>query len=115
MTLSELLTAYADGGGTLTGEALRRSVQEAWPLMLLETRNRVLGVDPESETGEAVRQCFDALVEAASGDPGALRSETLGQWSRTFQDSGRSREETLRMILRQYLGETGLLYRGWNP
>ena len=62
MTLSELLTAYADGGGTLTGEALRRSVQEAWPLMLLETRNRVLGVDPESETGEAVRQCFDAAI-----------------------------------------------------
>ena len=34
MTLSDLLTAYADGGGTLTGDALRRSVQEVWPLML---------------------------------------------------------------------------------
>ena len=114
MTLSDLLTAYADGGGALTGEALRSSVQEAWPLMLLETRNRVLGVDPESETGKAVRQCFAAMVDAASEDPGALRSETLGQWSRTYQDGGRSREETLKYILRQYLGETGLLYRGWS-
>ena len=113
MTLSDLLTAYADGGGTLTGDALRRSVQEVWPLMLMETRNRVLSVETVSETGRTVIECFSAMVEAASETGGSLRSETLGQWSRTYQESGRTREEALRLILRQYLGETGLLYRGW--
>ena len=125
MTLSDLLTAYADGGGTLTGDALRRSVQEVWPLMLMETRNRVLSTEADSGPGRTVIECFSAMVEAASETGGSLRveaasetggslrSETLGQWSRTYQESGRTREEALRLILRQYLGETGLLYRGW--
>ena len=113
MTLSDLLTGYAQDGGTLTGDALRRSVGEVWPLMLSETRQRVLSVDADSETGAAVQACFDAMVDAAGTDTGALQSETLGQWSRTYRDTGRTREAALKNLLRQYLGETGLLYRGW--
>ena len=116
MTLDDLLTGYLGRGGSLTGEPLRDSAREIWGLLLSETRKRVLDVPADSRQGELVGQCFDALVETAANEDagtGALRSETLGQWSRTYRDTGKTRDDTLRTILRQYLGETGLLYRGW--
>ena len=113
MTLSDLLTGYAQHGGNLTGDALKRSVEEVWPLMLAETRQRVLSVEPGSEHAAGVQDCFDAMVNFAGSDSGGIQSETLGQWSRTYRDPGSTREAALKNLLRQYLGETGLLYRGW--
>ena len=112
MTLSDLLTGYAQNGGTLTGDALRQSVGEVWPLLLSETRQRVLSVEDSGER-DAVQRCFDAMVEAAGSEGAPLQSETLGQWSRTYRDPGRTRDGALKALLREYLGETGLLYRGW--
>lgn len=111
MTLTQLITSYQTAGGALTGDALADSASEVWALMLSESRGRMLEADDTGPLYELVAQCFRHMVEYAAGGE-ALQSETLGQWTRTYRDSGRGRDRQLLTILRQYLGETGLLYRG---
>ena len=82
-------------------------------MMLSESRGRILEVEEEGPLGSLVLQCFRHMVEYAAGAGDSLQSETLGQWSRTYRDSGKRRDQQLLTILRQYLGETGLLYRGY--
>jgi hypothetical protein len=84
-------------------------------MMLAESRGRVALVQEEDAEGTLIRQAFGDMVDlAAETAQGEVQSETLGQWSRTYRDSGRQREAKLQNVLRQYLGETGLLYRGWD-
>ena len=113
MTREELMTAFIAAGGRSSGAELERLGQEAWHLMLGQSRGRVKKVEPDTPEGCLVKDCFRALVEdgAASGQ-GIVASETLGQWSRTYRDDGKSRDQRRTAILREYLGETGLLYRG---
>ncbi len=107
------MTAYAAAGGRISGAELDRLGQEAWRLMLGQSRGRVRQVEPDSPEGCLARDCFRALVEDGSeSSQGVVASETLGQWSRTYRDEGRSRDQRRTAILREYLGETGLLYRG---
>lgn len=107
------MTAYAAAGGRISGAELDRLGRESWRLLLGQSRGRVRQVEPDTPEGCLVRDCFRALVEDGSeSGQGTLASETLGQWSRTYRDEGRSRDQRRTAILREYLGETGLLYRG---
>jgi hypothetical protein len=115
MTETKLMEDYLASGGSLSGETLDSCAREVWAMMLSESRGRIATVPEENAEGSLVRQAFFSLVElAAETAQGEVQTETLGQWSRTYRDSGRQREAKLRMLLRQYLGETGLLYRGWD-
>lgn len=109
------MTAYAAAGGRSSGAELDRLAQDTWRLMLGQSRGRVKDVDPDTPEGCLVKDCFRVLVEdGAESGQGTVASETLGQWSRTYRDEGRTREQRRIAILRDYLGETGLLYRGWG-
>lgn len=113
MTEEMLLTAYTAAGGTLTGEALAAGSREAWRRLLLETRGAVTKTESDTPEGALIVQCFHDLVEfCARYKEGVPVAESLGQWSRQYRQE-RSREDMIRSILRSYLGETGLLYRGW--
>lgn len=112
MTGDTLLAGYVISGGSLTGDLLERTGREIWQLMLGQTRGRVVEVDRETPEGQLVQECYNAMVDS-SDENAALASETLGQWTRTYRDEEKSREKQLLGILRDYLGETGLLYRGW--
>ena len=113
MTIETLLTAYRRSGGTLTGEVLNQCADQVWAMMLHQSRGRIREAEDTGPTAELIFQCFRHMVEyLASGENPALQSETLGQWSRSYRDTGRSREKNLLTVLRQYLGETGLLARG---
>ena len=114
MTIKTLLSVYTAAGGQCTGEELDRAGREAWMLMLGQSRGRIQEVEAETPEGRLVQDCFCALVDGGSGNrEGMIASETLGQWSRTYRDDQKSRDRRLLEILREYLGETGLLYRGW--
>lgn len=107
------MTAYAAAGGRISGAELERLGREVWRLMLGQSRGRVQKVEPDTPEGCLVKDCFRALVEdCAESGQGTVASETLGQWSRTYRDDGKSRDQQRISILREYLGETGLLYRG---
>lgn len=113
MTEELLLTGYTAAGGTLSGESLTRLSREMWRLLLLETRGRVAEADLTTPEGALIQQCYnDLLTAGAETEGGMLVSESLGQWSRSYREE-KSRNGLLREILRSYLGETGLLYRGW--
>lgn len=57
-----------------------------------------------------------------SGESGELQSQTVGSWSKTYRSGGDSAQQALSSvqtvqaalgaIVQQYLGTTGLLYRG---
>lgn len=113
MTLTQLIAQYQASGGSLSGDILGNAADEVWAMMLSESRGRILEVEEEGPLGSLVLQCFRHMVEYAAGAGDSLQSETLGQWSRTYRDSGKRRDQQLLTILRQYLGETGLLYRGY--
>ncbi len=114
MTLSNLLQGYQASGGSLNGEPLGRNADRVWALMLSESRGRILKAGEDGPEAQLIQQCFNHMTEtAAEGEAGELQSETLGQWSRTYRRDGKSRDQRLMELLRQYLGETGLLYRGW--
>ena len=107
------MTAYAAAGGQISGTELEQQGRAAWRLMLSQSRGRVREVDPDTPEGWLVKDCFRDLVEdGAEAGQGTVASETLGQWSRTYRDEGRTRDQRQIAILREYLGETGLLYRG---
>jgi len=114
MTLSDLISGYHRGSGSLSGDALTGPAGEIWTMMMGESRGRIQEVDPETAEGSLVQQCFDQMLYTAVTEASALRSETLGQWSRTYRDPDRSRNRQMKTVLREYLGETGLLYRGWD-
>ena len=116
MTGKDLMGTYAAMGGGVSGEELERLGRDAWRLLVSQSRGRVRQVQPETPEGRLVRDCFRALVEdGETSEQGTVASETLGQWSRTYRNDQQSREQRRASILREYLGETGLLYRGWRP
>lgn len=115
MTGEELMAAYAATGGTVCGAELERLGREAWRLLQSQSRGRVVQVERDTPEGRLVMDCFRALVEEGkASSQGVLASESLGQWSRTYRDDGKRRDQRQASILREYLGETGLLYRGWT-
>ncbi len=109
MTGADLYQGY---GGLR--EEISQVAEGVWALLLAQTRGRVLAVDPDSDMGELVQAAYDAMIDcAAENSAGQLQSETLGQWTRTYRDTGRTPEQQQLTLLREYLGESGLLYRGW--
>lgn len=98
-----------------------------------------VGLSEESAALEAVKMCCCALAEqyqsidaaqalaqknlsAAAADGAEVQSETVGGWSRSYRSGGDSAQaavqaaaagkDALLSIARQYLANTGLLYRG---
>ena len=65
-----------------------------------------------------VQLCFNDLVETVNqiNQGGALASQSVGSWSQSYVDNngGQTTEQVCAAIIRQWLGETGLLYRGWD-
>lgn len=115
MTGEELMAAYAAAGGPVCGTELEQLGREAWRLLLSQSRGRIRQVMPETPEGRLVMDCFRALVEEGKeASQGVVASETLGQWSRTYRDDQKRADQRQAAILREYLGETGLLYRGWS-
>lgn len=72
------------------------------------------------ETAQALAQ--KSLAASLSADGGELQSQSVGRWSRTYRSGGDSaqaslasaqaEQASLAAIAQQYLGATGLLYRG---
>lgn len=73
------------------------------------------------DTAQALAQkSLSASLE--SGESGELQSQTVGSWSKTYRSGGDSAQQALSSvqtaqaalaaIAQQYLGTTGLLYRG---
>ena len=73
------------------------------------------------DTAQALAQkSLSASLE--SGESGELQSQTVGSWSKTYRSGGDSAQQALSSIqtaqaalaaiVQQYLGTTGLLYRG---
>lgn len=73
------------------------------------------------DTAQALAQkSLSASLE--SGETGELQSQTVGSWSKTYRSGGDSAQQaissaqavqaSLAAIAQQYLGTTGLLYRG---
>lgn len=73
------------------------------------------------DTAQALAQkSLSASLE--SGESGELQSQTVGSWSKTYRSGGDSAQQALSSakaaqaalaaIVQQYLGATGLLYRG---
>lgn len=73
------------------------------------------------DTAQALAQkSLSASLE--SGESGELQSQTVGSWSKTYRSGGDSAQQALSSIqtaqaalaaiMQQYLGTTGLLYRG---
>ena len=73
------------------------------------------------ETAQALAQkSLSASLESAGS--GELQSQTVGSWSKTYRSGGESAQQALSStqsaqaalasIAQQYLGATGLLYRG---
>lgn len=113
MTQKELLRGYLVSGGHLDGEKLEEAAGVVWTMMLSESRGRIQEADSQGPEASLIQQCFNQMADAAAGGE-ELQSETLGQWTRTRRSGGRTRDQRLRYLLRQNLGETGLLYRGWD-
>lgn len=114
MTLQDLLTAYQASGGALSEQELQAAGYKAWSVLCQQTMDRVhtYGGDPEP-----VKRCFCELVEAVHlrEARGVLQSESVGQWSQGYvdPDAGQTPGQVYAGIVRRWLGETGLLYRGW--
>ena len=72
------------------------------------------------ETAQALAQ--KSLAASLSAEGGELQSQTVGSWSKTYRSGGDSAQQaltstqaaqaSLAAIAQQYLGATGLLYRG---
>lgn len=114
MTLQDLITAYQASGGALGGQELQAAGCKAWSYLCQQTMERLhtYGMDPAP-----VERCFCELVEAIHQREaqGVLASESLGQWSRSYvnPDEGLTGPQAYAGIIRRWLGETELLYRGW--
>lgn len=116
MTLDKLITGYTVGGGTLAGNELQAASRTAWRYLYDRTCGRVYSTEDHMDL---VQSCFNELVACIfqrSGG-GALASQSVGSWSQSYVDGngGQTTDQICAAIIRQWLGETGLLYRGWDP
>lgn len=115
MTLDELITGYAAGGGNLSGDDLQAASRTAWRYLYDRTFGRVYNTD---DYMELVQACFDELVECIwQRRNGVLASQSVGNWSQSYVDGngGQTTDQVCAAIILQWLGGTGLLYRGWEP
>lgn len=114
MTLDELITGYSADGGKLTGDDLQAASRTAWRHLYSRTFGRVYSDD---DNGALIQQCFDDLVDAAyqRSNGGNLASQSVGSWSQSYVDGNGSQTDSqvYAGIIQQWLGDTGLLYRGW--
>lgn len=114
MTLDELITGYSADGGKLTGDDLQAASRTAWRHLYSRTFGRVYSDD---DNGALIQQCFDDLVDAAyqRSNGGNLASQSVGSWSQSYVDGNGSQTDSqvYAGIIQQWLGGTGLLYRGW--
>ena len=116
MTLLELTTGYTAAGGMVTGAQLQAAARTAWRQLYDRSFGRIYSDDSH---GELVQACFNELVDCifqrSSG--GALASQSVGSWSQSYVDGngGKTDDQVYAGIIRQWLGDTGLLYRGWGP
>lgn len=114
MTLQDLLTAYQASGGPLGDKELQEAGYKAWSCLCQQTMDRL---HTYSKDLEPVKRCFCELVEAIHQreTQGVLASESVGQWSQGYvnPNEGQTSGQVYAGIIRRWLGETGLLYRGW--
>ncbi len=112
MTLDELITGYATDGGRVTGDDLQAASRTAWRHLYSRTFGRVYSDD---DHGELIQQCFNDLVGAVyqRGHGGNLASQSVGSWSQSYADGSQTSDQIYADIIQQWLGDTGLLYRGW--
>ena len=112
MTLDELITGYATDGGRVTGDDLQAASRTAWRHLYSRTFGRVYTDDTHMEL---IQQCFNDLLEAVyqRGHGGNLASQSVGSWSQSYADGTQTSDQIYSGIIQQWLGDTGLLYRGW--
>mgnify|MGYP002605233601 FL=1 len=112
MTLNELISGYTADGGKLSGDDLRAASRTAWRCLYDRTFGRVYSDDDHVEL---IQQCFDELVDAVHQrwHGGTLASQSVGSWSQSYADGSQTSDQIYADIIRQWLGDTGLLYRGW--
>lgn len=106
-------------GSALTEEEFARAVTRASSFLDYYTRGKA-----KTYTGDELKMCCCALAEqyqiienaqTQSMSGGELQSQTVGAWSKTYKsgtETAAAARETLAGIAMQYLGHTGLLYRG---
>ena len=118
MTLNELTAAYTANKGKLTGEALDSAARIAWSHLLQQTMQRItLSVEAWSDDWtELIQNCFHELVDTVHRleKDGIVTSESVGDWSQSYADTsgGQTNAQTYAGIIRRWLGDTDLLYRG---
>lgn len=115
MTLNELISGYTADGGKLSGDDLRAASRTAWRCLYDRTFGRVYSDD---DHGELIQQCFNELVGIIyQRGGGTLASQSVGSWNQSYVDGsgGQTDDQVYAGIIRQWLGDTGLLYRGWEP
>lgn len=116
MTLDTLIQNYE---GALSEQELESAGTTAWGHLTQQTMGRIQDVEwnEDPELSEAVGICFRELVEKIQSirSRRGLTRETVGDWTRTYASGGEDRlDENCREIIRRFLGETALLYRGWS-
>lgn len=106
-------------GSALTEEEFARAATRAGSFLDYFTRGK-----SKTYTGDELKMCCCALAEqyqiienaqTQSMSGGELQSQTVGAWSKTYKsgtETAAAARETLAGIAMQYLGHTGLLYRG---
>lgn len=106
MTFQSLLSTYT---GDLTGAALYTAASAAWGYLLGQTLGRIT---LQTTATERLTQCFSALIAMIHRDETALRSETVGDFRREYRDPDKTQLQRAAEIIRRYLGDTDLIYRG---
>lgn len=106
-------------GSALTEEEFARAATRASSFLDYYTQGKA-----KTYTGDELEMCCCALAEqyqiienaqTQSMSGGELQSQTVGAWSKTYKsgtETAAAARETLAGIAMQYLGHTGLLYRG---
>lgn len=116
VNIETLCDAYTQAGGGLTGEALQGAALLSWGYLLSGTLGRI---SVQETVTPAILQCFTALTELVAGKSqgGELQAQTLGDWRVEYRDAagGKTLDQQASALIRRYLGDTDLLYRGWGP
>lgn len=116
MTFHELISGYTTRGGKLSGDDLQAAGRTAWRHLYGRTFGRVYSDDTHMDL---IQECFDDLVDTVyrRSHGGALASQSVGSWSQSYVDGdgNQTDSQVYADIIRQWLGDTGLLYRGWEP
>lgn len=68
--------------------------------------------DPTMEVRLACCAVAEELLRQEDG--GMVSSESVGSWHRTYSTGDSDPDRRLYTTASQYLGRTGLLYRGWD-